>query len=167
SDLTAAAPNLLETGRGRATYESALMSLFNRIVPTGIVIHHTAVLPRATAPPANTGEVDRYHESRGFEIVCEGRVYHVAYHYLILPDGLVQAGRPERCEGAHARGYNSYLGISVVGDFSSRDHSKPNNTPEKPSAKQFEALVELCRMLRQKYNIPLQHVVRHSDIAST
>jgi N-acetylmuramoyl-L-alanine amidase len=164
---TAAAPNLLETGRGRASYESALMSLFNRIVPTGIVIHHTAVLPMATAPPANTGEVDRYHESRGFEIVCEGRVYHVAYHYLILPDGRVQAGRPERCEGAHARGYNSYLGISVVGDFSSRDNPSGSKGLIRPSEAQIASLVRLCRELRTRYRIPLQHIVRHSDISST
>jgi N-acetyl-anhydromuramyl-L-alanine amidase AmpD len=143
------------------------MSLFNRIVPTGIVIHHTAVLPMATAPPANTGEVDRYHESRGFEIVCEGRVYHVAYHYLILPDGRVQAGRPERCEGAHARGYNSYLGISVVGDFSSRDNPSGSKGLIRPSEAQIASLVRLCRELRTRYRIPLQHIVRHSDISST
>ena len=149
-----------------AKYKIALQSFVNTIIPTGIVIHHTALIASDRLPRGEK-DVDEYHEQRGFEIYCFGQVYHVAYHYLILPDGTVQNGRPERCEGAHARGYNSYLGISIVGDFSSRDHSKPNNTPEKPSAKQFEALVELCRMLRQKYNIPLQHVVRHSDIAST
>jgi hypothetical protein len=164
---TMAAPNFLETGSSRATYEAALMSLFNRIVPTGIVIHHTAVIPRAAAPPANTGEVDRYHESRGFAILCEGRVYHVAYHYLILPDGRVQAGRPERCEGAHARGYNSYLGISVVGDFSSQDNPRGSKGLIRPSDAQIASLIRLCRELRTRYRIPLQHIVRHSDISST
>jgi N-acetylmuramoyl-L-alanine amidase len=164
---TAAAPSLLETGSSNGTYEAAVMSLFNRILPTGIVIHHTAVIPTGGAPPANTGEVDRYHETRGFEIVCEGGVYHVAYHYLILPDGRVQVGRPERCEGAHARGYNSYLGISVVGDFSSRDNPRGSKGLLRPSDAQIASLIRLCRELRTRYRIPLQHIVRHSDISST
>jgi N-acetylmuramoyl-L-alanine amidase len=151
---------------GTAKYEAALQSFVNTIMPTGIVIHHTALIASKRLPRGEK-DVDEYHQQRGFEIYCFGQVYHVAYHYLILPDGTVQNGRPERCEGAHARGYNSYLGISIIGDFSSRDNSKPKDTPEKPTAKQLKALVELCRMLRQRYNIPLQHVVRHSDIAST
>jgi hypothetical protein len=151
---------------GTAKYEVALQSFVNTIMPTGIVIHHTALISSDRLPRGEK-DVDEYHQQRGFEIYCFGQIYHVGYHYLILPDGTVQNGRPEHCEGAHARGYNSYLGISIIGDFSSSDNSKPTDTPEKPTAKQLQALVKLCRMLRQKYNIPLQHVVRHSDIAST
>jgi hypothetical protein len=159
-------PNSPVPRHGTAKYEAALQSFVNTIIPTGIVIHHTALIASERLPRGEK-DVDEYHQQRGFKIYCFGQVYHVAYHYLITPDGTVQNGRPERCEGAHARGYNSYLGISIIGDFSSRDNSKPKDTPEKPSAKQLKALAELCRMLRQKYNIPLQHVVRHSDIAST
>jgi hypothetical protein len=148
-------------------YEAALVSLFTRIVPNGIVIHHTAVIPTEGVVPSNASEVDRYHETRGFEIVCEGRVYHVAYHYLVLPDGRVQVGRPERCEGAHARGYNSYLGISVVGDFSNRDNPQGNKGVPRPTDAQVNSLIRLCRELRTRYRIPLQHIVRHSDIIST
>jgi len=147
-------------------YERSLQSFVNTIIPTGIVIHHTALITSEKLPSGEK-EVDEYHQRRGFEIYCFGQVYHVAYHYLVLPDGSVQHGRPERCEGAHARGYNSYIGISVIGDFSSRDNPKGTKGPEKPTPKQLETIVELCRTLRQKYRIPLQHVVRHSDIAST
>lgn len=148
-------------------YETALKSLFNGIVPTGIVIHHTAVLPAQGRPPRNTGEVDRYHQTRGFQITCQGRTYHVAYHYLILPDGRVQSGRPERCEGAHAQGYNSYLGISVVGDFSRRDNPVGRKGLARPTEQQIASLIRLCRELQARYRIPLQHIVRHSDISST
>jgi N-acetylmuramoyl-L-alanine amidase len=148
-------------------YEAALMSLFTRIVPNGIVIHHTAVIPTGGALPSNASDVDRYHEARGFEIVCQGRVYHVAYHYLVLPDGRVQVGRPETCEGAHARGYNSYLGISVVGDFSSQDNPQGNKGVPRPTDAQVNSLIRLCRELRTRRRIPLQHIVRHSDITST
>jgi N-acetylmuramoyl-L-alanine amidase len=148
-------------------YLSSVVSLFNTIIPTGIVIHHTAVIPSENALPRNEHDVDKYHQTRGFEITCFGHVYHAAYHYLILPDGHVQAGRPEKCEGAHAEGYNSYLGISLVGDFSSKDNPDGKKGPNQPTEQQFDSLIQLCRRLRNRYNIPLQHIVRHSDISST
>jgi hypothetical protein len=149
-----------------ARYEASLRSFVDTIVPTGIVIHHTALI-QSERLPSGEKDVDEYHRQRGFEIYCFGQIYHVAYHYLILPDGTVEHGRPDRCEGAHARGYNSYLGISIIGDFSSRDNPTGTKGPETPTPRQLQALVELCRMLSQKYNIPLQHIVRHSNIAST
>jgi len=159
-------PALSKPSRPLKKYRKSLESFLNAIVPTGIVIHHTALISSDKLPNGEK-EVDSYHQQRGFEIQCSGKTYHVAYHYLILPDGTVQRGRPERCEGAHARGYNSYLGISLIGDFSSRDNSDGANSEKRPTTQQMKSLVELCRRLRQKYNIPLQHIVRHSDIAST
>jgi len=149
------------------TYQSSVISFFNTITATGIVIHHTAVIPGEDVVPRTEGHVDRYHQAKGFEILCSGRIYHVAYHYLIMEDGSIQVGRPERCEGAHAQGYNSYLGISVVGDFSSEDNPTGKKGPARPTAKQIASLVQLCRRLKDRYNIPLQHIVRHSDISST
>lgn len=146
---------------------SSVTSLFNSIIPMGIVIHHTAVIPTNNGLAINERDVDNFHQARGFGISCLGRVYHIAYHYLILPDGTVKPGRPERCEGAHAEGYNSYLGISVVGDFSRKDNPRGKNGPSSPTDRQINSLVQLCRRLRDRYNIPLQHIVRHSDISST
>jgi lipid-binding SYLF domain-containing protein len=148
-------------------YLSSITSFFNMIIPTGIVIHHTAVLPDEDAPPRNERQIDKYHATRGFEITCFGHVYHVAYHYLVLTNGRIQTGRPDRCEGAHAKGYNSYLGISVVGDFDSRDNPKGEKGPEKPNEKQMAPLIRLCRRLMLRYHIRLKHVVRHSDTAVT
>jgi len=148
-------------------YLSSVVSFFNTITATGIVIHHTALIPGKNTMPLNKRDIEEYHRERGFEILCFGRVYHVAYHYLIMPNGKVKAGRPERCEGAHAAGYNSYLGISVVGDFSSEDNPTGEKGPTRPSAKQIASLIQLCRRLKDRYNIPLQHIVRHSDISRT
>jgi N-acetylmuramoyl-L-alanine amidase len=148
-------------------YLSSVISFFDTITPTGIVIHHTAVIPGENTVPRSERDIDKYHRERGFEILCFGRIYHVAYHYLIMPNGRVKGGRPERCEGAHAAGYNSYLGISVVGDFSSEDNPTGKKGPTTPSAKQIASLIQLCRRLKDRYNIPLQHIVRHSDISST
>ena len=72
-------------------YLSSVVSFFNTITATGIVIHHTAVIPGEITVPRNERDIDKYHQARGFEILCFGRVYHVAYHYLIMPNGKVQA----------------------------------------------------------------------------
>ncbi len=155
------------SSKGTERFSLSLTSLFNSIIPTGIVIHHTAVIPTRNELPANERDVDNFHQALGFEIFCFGRVYHIAYHYLILADGTVKPGRPERCQGAHAKGYNSYLGISVVGDFSGDQNPRGPNEPRIPNDRQISSLIQLCRRLRARYKIPLQHIVRHSDISST
>jgi lipid-binding SYLF domain-containing protein len=157
-------PVLVKTSQ---KYLSSVVSFFNTITATGIVIHHTAVIPGESTAPQSERDIDEYHRARGFEILCFGRIYHVAYHYLIMPDGRVKPGRPERCEGAHAKGYNSYLGISVAGDFSSEDNPAGEKGPTRPNAKQMASLIQLCLRLRNRYHISLQHIVRHSDISST
>ena len=148
-------------------YSAALVSFFNTIVPTGIIIHHTATISAEGRVPSSARELDQYHQTRGFNVLCFGKEYHVAYHYLVLPDGRIQHGRPERCEGAHALGYNSYLGISVAGDFSSVDNRQGAKGITTPTAEQLKSLIQLCRKLRHQYNIPLQHILRHSDVAPT
>jgi N-acetylmuramoyl-L-alanine amidase len=145
-------------------FENSVASFANTILPTGIIIHHSGVVPSETI---NERAVDIFHQERGFDVMCFGREYHVAYHYLVLADGTVQSGRPERCEGAHARGYNSYVGIALAGDFSSQDNLRGEHGLATPTAKQMDALIRLCRELRDHYRIPLQHVLRHSDVATT
>jgi hypothetical protein len=149
-----------------SSFDIDVGSFFNTINPVGIILHHSVLVPVGTLPEAERA-LDRFHYKRGFEISCFGKVYHIAYHYLILPDGQIQAGRPERCEGAHARGYNSYLGIALVGDFSSVDNPDGKKGPIRPTAQQIASLVHLCRQLREKYNIPLQHIMPHSDVSRT
>jgi len=158
----------------RSTYSSTTTSFlvtdvgsfFNTITPVGIIIHHSVLIPAKDLPDPERA-LDRFHYARGFAISCFGHTYHIAYHYLILPDGAIQAGRPERCEGAHARGYNSYLGIALVGDFSSRDNPNGRKGPLTPTREQMRSLVKLCRELRQKYNIPLQRIMPHSEVSRT
>ncbi|MFL6439932.1 MAG: N-acetylmuramoyl-L-alanine amidase [Terriglobales bacterium] len=140
-------------------------SFFNTITPAGIIVHHSVLV--ATKNRQAEGAIDTFHYSHGLEISCFGKTYHIAYHYLILPNGEVRAGRPERCEGAHARGYNSYLGIALVGDFSSADNPRGRKGPMRPTKAQMASLVRLCRQLREKYNIPLQHIMPHSDVSRT
>jgi len=147
-------------------YRVDVASLFNTITPAGIIIHHSVLIPGGDLPDAERA-LDRFHYARGYEISCFGKVYHIAYHYLILPDGRVVSGRPERCEGAHARGYNSYLGIALVGDFSSHTSSGQTRGAARPTKAQMEALIRLCCYLRQKYSIPLQRIMPHNAVSRT
>jgi hypothetical protein len=147
-------------------YRIDVSSFFNTISPAGIIIHHSVLIPGGDLPETERA-LDRFHYARGYEVSCFGKVYHIAYHYLILPNGKIVSGRPERCEGAHARGYNSYLGIALVGNFSSHGRSGARGTAAKPTKAQLASLVRLCCYLRQKYSIPLQHIMPHSQVAKT
>ncbi len=153
--------------KGGKNFLTVTSSYFNAITPVGIIIHHTAIVPASHKVPKNEREVDEYHAQRGFAIVCFGHVYHVAYHYLIFPDGRIQPGRPERCEGAHARGYNGYLGISLVGDFSSEDNPDGHKGLRQPTHAQIRSLMLLLTRLRRHYRIPVQRILRHADISPT
>jgi len=129
----------------------------NRIRPTGIVIHHSALGSRDADRRADAATIDRIHEQRGFGVEYEGRVYHIGYHYVIRHDGTVQAGRPERCRGAHCKGHNDRVGICLLGTFTNRP----------PSVHQKKALIRLCRDLMARYDIPVERVVPHRDLGHT
>jgi len=128
------------------------------------VVHHAAIPPLPDGRPVDAALIDEIHRARGYGAFYWGRFYHIGYHYLILPDGTVQQGRPEHCRGAHAVGYNSYIGICLVGDFSSADNPNGARGLTEPTEAQMRALIELCRNLQEKYQIPASSVVRHSDV---
>jgi len=148
-------------------YVKMVDSFFNMITPVGIIIHHSAVLPTTNRAPENVKQVDEFHRERGFAVVCNGQLFHIAYQYLILPNGKIKAGRPENCQGAHAYGYNAYLGIALAGDFSSADNPKGGKGLTQPTAEQMRSLEELCRKIMERYHIAATNVLRHSDVSRT
>lgn len=142
-------------------------SIRNSSKPAGIIIHHAAIPPRPDGRPVDAKLIDDIHSARGYSAFYWGHFYHIGYHYVILPDGTVQPGWPEHCKGAHAPGYNSYIGICLIVDFSSRDNPNGARGLTEPTDAQMHALTELCRSLREKYQIPLSAVRRHSDVNSS
>jgi N-acetyl-anhydromuramyl-L-alanine amidase AmpD len=95
----------------------------------------------------------------------EGKVYHIGYHYVILPDGTVQQGRPDHCIGCHAPHFNNWLGICLVGSF---DPSNPHHwKPSRPTARQLASLIVLCERLMSEYHFDAEHVLRHRDTKQT
>ncbi len=119
---------------------------------TYIVIHHTAT------EEGDAFTIDQMHHRRGFE---NG----LGYHFLIdngtegKEEGQIEVGPRwiKQMDGAHANaaGMNEHgIGISMVGNFSERYVSE----------RQLNSLVFLTSVLRKYYGIPLDHVIRHSDV---
>jgi hypothetical protein len=95
-----------------------------------IIIHHAAH-SRATV-----SDIHGWHLKNGWS--------GFGYHFLVTKDGQVYSGRPENAMGAHCKGYNtSSLGVCMQGNYDI----------EKVSEIQFEALIELCQYLCDKYRI--------------
>src|SRR5580700_8157632 len=131
--------------------------------PPGILIHHSDTPAKLHGVTFNAAALDRIAKKRGFSVTYEGKTYHISYHYVILPDGTVEPGRPERCPGAHCPKYNNWLGICLIGDF----HNKRRWWPSTPTAAQKRSLVTLCESLMSKYHIPPENVRRHRDVRET
>ena len=135
--------------------------------PAGIVIHHTATGAHVEGKRVTAELISKWHEARGFRAEYRGQSYHIGYHYLILPDGTVQRGRPDWMMGAHTSGHNDYLGICLVGDFDSASNPAGREKPSTPTKEQLGALVKLLTDLLVKYRLHAEDICRHSDLAPT
>ena len=141
-----------------------LVSIGNSITPAGIIIHHSGFGDPSSDRMPNANDIDQIHQGRGFKIFYWGRYYHIGYHYVILRDGTVQTGRPEHCRGAHAEGYNEYIGICLVGNFSSKGAQVASQRSFEPTPAQLDALVNLTRQLQRQYNFRPENILRHVDV---
>ena len=132
------------------------------IRPQGLIVHHSATSAVIRGRRVDAESLDQAHAARGWGLRHGERVYHIGYHYVILPDGTVQAGRPIWMPGAHTSGHNKCLGICLVGDFSERDGHYAH-----PTAAQQQALIRLIRSLLRKYHLKVEDVYRHCDLGAT
>ena len=133
--------------------------------PPGIVLHNSDSPASWHGVALNAARLEAIHaeEHPGWATVCDGKIYHIGYHYVILPSGKIEIGRPENCLGMHARMYNDWIGICVIGAFSTNRHW----WPEHPTPAQVRSIVKLCEYLMSKYHIPPELVKRHRDINET
>lgn len=115
------------------------------------------IIIHCTATPAGRDvtreQIDSWHRARGFRMI--------GYHWVVLLDGRVVAGRPEADMGAHCLGENLHsIGVCYVGGID-RDTLQPadTRTPE-----QKESLRRLVRHLQQRY--PGATVHGHREFAA-
>ncbi len=134
------------------------------VPPRGIVVHHSATRP-SRQPFENAATLESKHKRR-FIIKYNGRIYHIAYHYVILPDGAVEQGRPDKCRGAHTRSlkHNRWTGICLIGYFDPKWKDKRHH---KPTPAQMDSLVSLSLKLMSRYNFDCGHILPHRDINPT
>jgi len=135
--------------------------------PAGIVIHHTATGASVEGYVVDAERIARWHERRGFSAEYRGQIYHIGYHYVILPDGTLQPGRPEWMLGAHTYGHNDYLGVCLVGNFDRRANPGGAQQPAAPTAAQMATLRSLLRDLMTKYRLQPEDVHGHCELGAT
>jgi LysM repeat protein len=148
----------------------------------GVALHHSATANRVSgAPIGNAASFFDYHvNTLGWA--------HGGYNYVITGTGEIEYALDERIAAYHA-GFkdldnsdgleygqywnNHYLAICMAGWFSNnrtyRDDSGqsrtiPNNFTS-PTEEQMEALIALLKYLREKYNIPLDNIRAHRELA--
>lgn len=120
----------------------------------GIVIHHSAS-PRGfwqgdRLVPVDSAMIRSWHVGqRGWS--------DIGYHFVLLPNGKVEGGRPLDRIGAHTRaGRRNYtaIGICLVGNFQY----------DSVGYEQLKGTVELVQKLRQEFDIPLERIELHNQV---
>lgn len=117
-----------------------------------IVLHCTATIE---GKDYSVDTIRQWHLKRGFK--------DIGYHYIIHPDGKIEAGRKEEEVGAHTVGQNANsIGISYVGGLDAKTKkAKDTRTDE-----QKIALYELVYKLLHKYNLTIYNVHCHYEFAN-
>lgn len=118
-----------------------------------IVIHHTAspteVRRSGKKAPVNAAMIREWHKTRGWS--------DIGYHFVILPDGRCEEGRPLYRPGAHCNvGHRNFIGIGVclVGNFSET---------QVPDA-QLVGLVKKVVQLMESFKLGVNDVELHRDV---
>ncbi len=110
--------------------------------------------------------IDFWHKQRGWKgigyhyVVQNGHPYSKTNtpHKLTFLDGMIEAGRPERNGGAHARGHNKdSLGICMIGKPGEFTHA------------QLVSVRALILNIQNRYNLSIDDVYGHYefDLAKT
>ena len=123
-----------------------------------IVIHHSATKSSQKFTDFIKA-IDRGHKERLHKEV-NGLGNHIAYHYMISPDGVVKETRPLDEVGYHAGRWLTNLksvGICLQGDF----------TKEDLPVAQLEAAKTLVFELREKFGVKPEDVLPHKAIKAT
>lgn len=119
-----------------------------------IVVHHSAspttVRRGKNTLTVNAAIIREWHLTKGWS--------DIGYHFIILPDGRCEEGRPLFRPGAHCvAGHRNFIGIGIclVGNFSQLDVI--------PEA-QLEGLVDKVISLMQAYHLDIEDVELHREI---
>lgn len=121
--------------------------------PTYLIVHCTGGIASnslADTSMLTFGQVNEQH--RQLWNFKSSLGFYIGYHYFIDKQGKVTQGRTDSDEGAHCIGKNlSSIGICLAGNFD----------VTLPTGEQTEALRDLLKQLKDKYQIKLENIVPH------
>jgi len=100
----------------------------------------------------------------------------LSVHGFITPDGKYDKMLESTQKAAHA-GKSAHMGLELLnghylgfellvpGEHDFGTFSKAIETPGTYTQAQFDCAVEVCKWWMKEYNIPVERVVRHSDVS--
>lgn len=133
-----------------------------------LTLHHTATAGSRDGRPVDAAAIADSHRSRGLGLGT-GDVRDCAYHFVILPDGGIQPGRPLRYWGSGTRSGEDNLrsiGVALVGDFSP-SHNPRRTRPAEPTAAQLDALEGLALWAFREYGFDHRSVRGHREVSAS
>ena len=113
-----------------------------------IVVHHSATKPISVDGRADAEAFARYHvQTHGWP--------GIGYDYVIGANGTVYKTNRNNAVNYHAGNANKIsLGICLAGNFDLGE----------PPAEQWQAAVELARILMVAYRVPVERVIGHREV---
>lgn len=124
-----------------------------------LTVHHTATPPVLGGRVVDAAFIAESHRRRGLGLGT-GDARDCAYHFVVLPDGEVQPGRPLAYWGSGTRDGEDNLhsiGVALVGDFS--------GGPGGPTGAQLDALDALALWAFSAYGLDAEAVLGHREVS--
>lgn len=140
-----------------------------RTVIDRITVHHTESGATAGGKRVDAALIGSWHEARHISGGFSG-AQAAAYHFVILPDGTVQAGRPLNVAGSGTRNIDDNrrgIGVVLVGDFSSKANKNGERMPDRPTAAQLRALTGLALWAFATFDFGPEQVHGHREVATS
>jgi N-acetylmuramoyl-L-alanine amidase len=103
-------------------------------------------------------DIEDWHKERGWSdigyhcIVSNGWID--KNRYMDFMDGSKEIGRDWNIIGAHAKGYNDWFGVCLVGT-------------DTFTKKQFNSLLEVCKHLIKEHGISVENIIGHYECKDT
>lgn len=134
-----------------------------------MTVHHTESGATAGGKRVDAALIGSWHEARHISGGFSG-AQAAAYHFVILPDGTVQAGRPLNVRGSGTRNLDDNrrsIGVVLVGDFSSKANKNGERMPDRPTAAQLRALTGLALWAFATFDFGPEQVHGHREVATS
>ncbi len=84
-------------------------------------VHHTVTAFKYKATTVAGRKLEEQEHMRLLQNIAFSRGFNdLSYNYVLFPSGRVYVGRGQRVVGAHTLGYNTHVGVALVGNYDER-----------------------------------------------